>query len=278
VITWGEKLGVDLEIICVGNELLIGKVLNTNAQWIGKRATSLGIVVKRITVTADVVEEISLVICEVLARKPRFVVLTGGLGPTFDDLTLQGVARALGKKIVVNEEALKMVNEKYSLYAKSHGVSDFELTAPRLKMAMLPSGSVPVENSVGTAPGVQVEVDGVILVALPGVPSEMVAIFEDFMVPLLHKAAGDVCFCEKSIYVNNMMESVLAPLIDKVMHDNPLVYVKSHPKGEENKPHIELHLSTSGERSGNPQERLRLAADQFSGLIENFGGKVVSCS
>ena len=76
-----------MEIVCVGNELLIGKTLNTNAHWLARRATSLGIMVKRITVVADDVDEIAKVILEALKRKPRFIITTGGLGPTFDDKT-----------------------------------------------------------------------------------------------------------------------------------------------------------------------------------------------
>ncbi|MCJ7767212.1 molybdopterin-binding protein, partial [Candidatus Bathyarchaeota archaeon] len=79
-----------LEIVCVGNELLIGKTLNTNAHWLAKRATSLGVMVKRVTVILDEVDEVATVLREALNRKPRFIITTGGLGPTFDDKTLEG--------------------------------------------------------------------------------------------------------------------------------------------------------------------------------------------
>lgn len=264
----------DMEIVCVGNELLIGKVLNSNAQWLGKRATSLGIAVKRVTVCADEAKEIATVILEVLKRKPKFVITTGGLGPTFDDKTLQGIAEALHQKLAVDEEALRMVKEKYAEYAKTRNIDVGEMTAPRVKMATIPEGTKPILNPVGTAPGVRTDADGTVLVALPGVPAEMEAIFEASVVPLLQQASGDIGFYEKSIYADNIMESALAPLIDTVMHDNPLVYVKSHPRGRENKPHMELHFSTSGKKSEKPEERLQKAAAQLSGLIKMSGGKV----
>jgi molybdopterin-biosynthesis enzyme MoeA-like protein len=103
----------------------------------------------------------------------------------------------------------------------------------------------------------------------------MEAIFEASVVPLLRAAAGDMGFFELGLYVDNIMESVLAPLIDTVMHEHPLVYMKSHPKGRENNPHMELHLSTSGLLSENPQERLEKAAVQLSALMEKAGAKVV---
>jgi nicotinamide-nucleotide amidase len=267
-------MSVQMEIICVGNELLIGKTLNTNALWMAKRATSLGIVVKRITVVGDYVDEIAVATVEALQRKPRFMITTGGLGPTFDDKTLEGIAKALNRKLEVNEDALKMVREKYEAFAKEGRIEEVELTPPRVKMATLPEKAKPLLNPTGTAPGVMIEVDETFLMALPGVPSEMEAIFEDSIVPLLKKAGGNVMFFEASIFADNMMESTLAPLIDQTMHDSAYVYIKSHPKGEENMPHIELHFSTAAKDSKSAKDRLGKAIIQLSELIEKSGGKV----
>ncbi len=264
-----------LELICVGNELLIGKVVNTNASWMGKRATSLGTDVRRRTVCRDEILERVKVAREALARKPDFIVTSGGLGPTFDDMTLEGLASALDRKLTVNPEALEMVKAKYRKYTKTRIVPEGEMTPPRVKMATLPEGTMPILNPVGTAPGMRADIDGSVLIALPGVPKEMEAIFEASIVPLLRKAAGDIGFYELSIYADGIMESVLAPLIDKVMHANPQVYIKSHPKGRENLPHMELHLSTSGKLADNPEERLKKASVQLAGLIEKTGGIVV---
>ena len=265
---------VNIEIVCVGNELLIGKVVNTNASWLGKRATSLGLNVKRITIVADNVEEMATAFCEVLSRKPDFIITTGGLGPTFDDKTLQGIAKALGRSLEVNQEALQMVKNKYVAYALAKNMPEGEMTPPRIKMATIPQGTLPITNPVGTAPGIKAQIDQTTLVVLPGVPSEMEAIFEESIVPLLRKATGDTGFYELSIYVGHLMESVSAPLIDIIMHSNPLVYIKSHPKGKEGKPHIELHFSTSGKPAEKPYERLSKAADELSILIEKSSGKI----
>lgn len=263
-----------MEIICVGNELLIGKTLNTNAQWMAKRATTLGILVKRITIVSDNVDEIANIVKEALQRKTRFVITTGGLGPTFDDKTLEGIAKALNRKLKVNENALEMVRKKYEAHVKTGKLEKVELTPPRVKMATLPEDAEPLPNSIGTAPGVILRVERTILIALPGVPSEMEAIFNGSVVPLLKKEAGEVVFFEKSIYADNIMESTLAPLIDRVMHDNPYVYIKSHPRSEEEKPHIELHFSTTAKDSKNAEERVEKAIVQLSELIERTGGKL----
>ena len=263
-----------MEIVCVGNELLIGKTLNTNARWLAKRATTFGIMVKRITVVGDDVNEITSAVHEALTRKPRFIITTGGLGPTFDDKTLEGIAKALNCKLEVNEKALEMVREKYEAYFREGRMERVELTPPRVKMATLPERAEPLPNPVGTAPGVIIDMEGTFLIALPGVPPEMEAIFEESVAPLLKNEAGELTFFETSIHADGIMESALAPLINHVMHDNPYVYIKSHPKGEERKPHIEIHFSTTAKNSKTAKNRLGKAMIQLSELAQENGGKI----
>jgi nicotinamide-nucleotide amidase len=268
-------LTVKIEIICVGNELLIGKIKDTNAHYLAKQATQLGANVKRVTVIQDTVEEIASAICEAMARKPRFIITTGGLGPTFDDKTLQGIAKALNLELEVNPKALAMVEQKCIEYAKKRQLSmEIDLTPPRVKMATLPKKTEVVNNPIGTAPGVHVDVQGTALFALPGVPMEMEAIFNENIAPLIKQAVGCSVFCERSIFADNIMESRLAPLIDKVMTDNEGVYVKSHPIRTENKPHVELHLSITARQEQMPAEKLIKAAKELAILIEATGGSV----
>ena len=266
---------VDVEIICVGNELLIGKIKDTNANYLAKEITQLGAKVKRVTVIQDVVEEIAGCICEAIEREPRFIVTTGGLGPTFDDKTLQGIAKGLNRKLEVNPKALAMVKQKCIEYAKKRQLpTEIELTPPRVKMATLPVKTKVVNNPIGTAPGVRVDVKGTVLFALPGVPVEMEAIFNQTIVPLIKRAVGSVVFCERSIFVDNIMESRLAPLIDKVMNDNEGVYVKSHPMRSENRSHVELHLTIAASKVLKPGEKLLKAAKELASLIKENDGVV----
>ena len=269
---------VDLEIICAGNELLIGKVLNTNACWLGKQATNLGVNVKRVSVVQDLVDEVAKVICEALERKPEFIIITGGLGPTFDDKTLESLAKALNRKLEVNPKALAFVKEKIEEYTRKRGISTkIELTPPRVKMATLPEKTEPINNPVGTAPGVRVQLEETVLFALPGVPSEMEAIFTETIAPLLKQAVGDRVFCEKSLFLDNIAESSLAPLIDRVMIAHRGVYVKSHPmKAKNNQSHIEAHLTISAKAADKPMEMLEKAMRELAGLVEENGGKATS--
>ena len=197
------------------------------------------------------------------------------MGPTFDDKTLAGIAKALNRQLTVNTKALKMVKEKYQNYAKEKAAATVELTPPRTKMATLPEKAEPIPNPVGTAPGVRITLENTTLIVLPGVPSEMKAIFNESVAPLLKQATGKNAFYEKSIYADNIMESSLAPLIDKVMQDNHGVYVKSHPKGREGRPHMEIHLSTTADDAEEAEEKLRKAVVQLSGLVVEVGGSII---
>jgi len=269
-----SKAPAQVELICVGNELLIGKTLNTNAQWLAKRITSLGLSVRRITVVGDDLDEIASAIKESIQRRPAFIITTGGLGPTFDDKTLEGVAKAIGRKLEENSEALEMIKRKYRQYLVEGRIEKFEMTQYRIKMARLPEGAKPLPNPVGTAPGVLLEYEGVNLIMLPGVPQEMMAIFDESIVPLLRRVAGNLTFYEASLEVKGVAESDLAPLIDHVMHENPYVYIKSHPKISERTHRIELHFSTTSDEQNIARRRIEKAIMQISELIREKGGKI----
>jgi nicotinamide-nucleotide amidase len=265
---------VNVEIISIGNELLIGKIINTNAHWLATQTTNLGANVRRITVIQDNLAEIAAAINEAKARKPNFIITTGGLGPTFDDMTLQGIAEALGRKMEVNLFALEMVKQRCIEYAKKRGwPTDIELTPPRVKMANFPEKTQPLTNPTGTAPGLSTEIGGASLFALPGIPAEMEAIFTQTIAPLIKKAAGKGVFCQRSLLVEDIIESSLAPLIDQVMTDNKNVYIKSHPAmGTKSKPYTEIHMTTRTNEP-NPAAKLEKAAKEIAKLIEANGGK-----
>jgi len=263
-----------VEIVCVGNELLIGKTLNTNAQWLAKRITTLGLNVKRITIVGDDINEIANILTETLEREPLFILTTGGLGPTFDDKTLEGVSKALNSPLEIHEKALRMIEKKYQQYVEKGLVEKVELTSPRIKMATLPKGASPLPNPVGTAPGVLLKQKNTTIIALPGVPSEMKAIFDNEVAPLIKKASKGVTFYETSISVTGIMESDMAPLIDKTMHDNPYVYIKSHPYRGEGTAYLELHLSTTAKNSNTAKKHVSRALIQITDLIQAKGGKI----
>ena len=262
-----------VEIICIGNELLIGQIVNTNAQWLAKYITSLGGNVRRINTVGDSLDEISSTLRDSLFRKPTFIITTGGLGPTFDDKTLESMARALKRPLELNEEALAMVKEKYHQYEKTVK-KKIELTPARLKMATLPRGAIPLSNPAGTAPGILLESDSSKIVALPGVPREMKVVFEESVVPMIRDSVGNLFVYGRSLKVTGIIESEIAPLIDVTMHDNPYIYIKSHPKAPEPIPLIELYFTTTSKSQEEAKKLVEEAVKRVSPLIYEHGGKI----
>ena len=226
------------EIISIGNELLIGHTFDTNSHWIAKHLTRLGWTLERVTQLRDSLDSIKSGVRGSLKRNPSVLITIGGLGPTHDDMTLAGIARAIDKPMRLNKQALELVRDHYRRLE-----SKPRLTKYRTKMATLPQGSVPLPNPVGTAPGVKMQQSGTTLFSLPGVPSEMKAIFRASMIPYL-ESFHTTRPKEVEIRITGIIESALAPVLDQARKIYPRLYFKSHPRGRETgiRPLILLHI------------------------------------
>src|SRR5437867_1416276 len=181
--------GTRTEIVAVGRELLTGRTVDTNSAWIAARLTDLGAFVARIVAVDDDPAAIAREIAGPRERGVALVITTGGLGPTLDDRTLAGVAAALARRLVEHRAALAFVTRRYAELAAAMAVADAALTPPRRKMACLPEGAEPIDNPIGTAPGVFLFDGTQALLALPGVPAEMRAVF-DAALPRLRACLG----------------------------------------------------------------------------------------
>lgn len=262
-----------VEIVAVGNELLIGKTCDTNSNWLAQQITRLGGKLRRVTLAPDELEEISDVVAEALARKPDFLLTIGGLGPTYDDKTLQGVSLAIGRPLRLNEEALRMVEEKVRLLAEQGVLKRPWITPEREKMATLPEGSKPLSNPVGTAPGVLIRHGETTVICLPGVPSEMKAIFNLHVLGLMAERS-DLKYAEGSLLVERIPEPDLSPTIDIAAERFPQVYIKSHPKGEEAASRIELHVSAFAKTFEEAAGRIEEALEWLEAEVRKLGGTV----
>jgi len=237
---------VEVEVIAVGNELLLGDVLDTNSNWLCQRVTGLSGRVRRVVMVGDDLRAIAMEIEDALERKSDLIITTGGLGPTADDITLKAIAKATGHPLGVNLEALKMVKRRYEELAQEGYVADSTLTPSRRKMADFPQGATPIFNPVGTAPACTLSLEDTTLISLPGVPEELMGIWEGPLQPLLRQIFGEGYYQEKMIFVDCKDESLLAPILKKVTGAHPQVYIKSRAKvfGPEVK--IKVTLSSAG--------------------------------
>ncbi|NWG36561.1 molybdopterin-binding protein [Nitrososphaera sp.] len=258
-----------IEILCVGNELLSGITLNTNAHWLAGRIARAGGTVGRVTVVGDDLGAISSAVKESLARKPDLLIVTGGLGATYDDMTLEGVAMALGKKIAIDERAVQMLKNSY---ARRH--LHYRINKVRLKMATIPEGSTPIENTVGSAPSVMI---GNIF-CLPGVPAEMKAVFESRILPLVKEGVGRFVSKEVNYYARGVSEAMIAPALARIVRANGSheIYLKTHPKGYYKKtvPQIRVQLVCKGADAGKVKQKLDKISAQLRREIKRLGGRI----
>lgn len=216
-------------ILIIGNEIVDGIVLDTNGNWLAKRLRTLGIHIKEFMTIRDDISQISKAINRMIEDGCGLIFTSGGLGPTHDDKTLQGVAKAFNLNLELNTEALKIVERQYRYFYEKGFIKSPEITDPRRKMAILPKGAKPLDNRVGGAPGVLLEKDSCVIVSLPGVPRELKWIFENEVLPWL-KDRVKAAFYEEIVELSAVDESTLSPIIDQVMHEISGVYIKSMPE------------------------------------------------
>ena len=260
-------------MLAVGKELLIGRTLNTNAHWLGRRLALMGTMIKQMATVDDDLGEIREALRSSVSRHPDFIVVVGGLGPTPDDMTLKGIALGTGRRLVLSGEALRMVREHYA----GRGMAGIELTPARRKMATLPSHATPLVNRVGTAPGVRLEVAGSVVFCLPGVPSEMRSIFRRSVEPEIRSRVGTLSRAAVTLKFEGIYESAMAPLIARELRRNPGVYIKSHPRGvREGVSRIELDIVSVKEDEAEARKTSAGIAKEMMGAVEEAGGVVKS--
>jgi molybdenum cofactor synthesis domain-containing protein len=262
----GASLTTVIGVLVVGNEILDGIVLDTNSQWIINQLKILNLQVKRKATVRDEVPEVARALRRLVADGCNIVFTTGGLGPTHDDKTLNGVADAFDLPLELNDEALNIVTRQYRDLHDRGIIAMADLTKARRKMAVLPKSAKPLDNRVGGAPGVLLDVNGAQIICLPGVPGELMWIFENQLINLL-KQRVEGAFSEEIIYLPLRDESTLAPIIDDVMKEAPDVYIKSmvKPYGESG---IRLWVSGRGHSQAEVEERVKRVANLLVHLCE----------
>ena len=169
-------------MIFSGDELLRGDIVNTNQAYLGQRLLDLGIFATHAVSVADDLAAMAAAIREALSRHPEVLVLSGGLGPTDDDLTREATAEALGRPLELHNDLIEKIREKFA----SRG---FTMTDSNRKQALLPRGATAIPLS-GTAPGFMVEHEGTLIAALPGVPWELKEMWERTVEPRLDERGG----------------------------------------------------------------------------------------
>ena len=209
------------ELVFVGTELLLGDILNTNAQYLSRQLAAIGVSVLHQSVVGDNPDRLRQVLETAFSRADT-VLTTGGLGPTKDDLTKEVCADLFQKKLVLHDESLRRMKAYFD-------VKGVVMPKTNEKQAWMPEGAVIFENTNGTAPGCAMEQDGKRLLMLPGPPREMKAMFERSTLPYLRQFSDGV-ICSREIRTFGIGESSMAQTVSDLLDkENPTVapYAKS---------------------------------------------------
>jgi nicotinamide-nucleotide amidase len=238
---------VEVEIVTVGNELLLGETVDTNSPYLARRLAAVGARVTRVTVVGDDRARLAAALREARGRSNR-VITMGGLGPTRDDVTREVVAETLGRPLRLDPDQLKVVEGKFRRFG-------YETMPPsNQSQAMVPEGARVIPNAHGTAPGLVIEEEEFTLYVLPGVPHEMKAMVEDVVVPELAAAAGEGAGAVRSRVIRTVGigESALAERIDDVIADAAPIEVAFLPHLGQ----VDLRLTAAGLRDEESEERI----------------------
>lgn len=193
------------EIISIGDELLIGQVINTNSSWIGQELSLIGLPVHQITVISDNREHILTALHEA-EQRADVILITGGLGPTKDDITKQCLCEYFDTYLVFDETTYQNIKNLFKL-------RDYQVTGPNKKQAEIPANCRPITNKNGTAPGMWFEKNGKTFVSMPGVPFEMKPMMTDYILPALSYRSDIGAIVHKTILTQGVGESFLAATI-----------------------------------------------------------------
>lgn len=257
-----------VELLIIGNEILSGHTLDTNSQWLAQRLFELALPVNQIQVIEDKVELIATAIQESQSRNTTVLVTSGGLGPTFDDITAEGLAHAVGTTLALHPLALEMVTNRYKTLKSQNIVETEEITPARKKMALLPKGAIPLPNSVGSAPGIQFHFGQTQIYCLPGVPEELYAMFMTAVAPQIASLTNTVVL-QEIIQVPILDESKLAPLIDSVMTNKTGIYIKSLPRPYQSRKPLRVAITVNAKTKQKAKTQLEQVIKDLQDITQS---------
>lgn len=240
------------EIITIGDELLIGQTIDTNSAWIAHKLNLIGVDIIKIVSISDKKDEITKAL-DNAKQNAELVLITGGLGPTNDDITKKTLANYYGVKLVQNKEVLKHV-EGFAIKRK------LNMNERNVRQAEVPENCTILHNEIGTAPGMLFNDNNKIIISMPGVPFEMKELMNNNVIPLLKEKKNNLSIIHKIVLTQGISESKLAEVLEgwesKLPDELSLAYLPSPGI-------IKLRLTAKG---NNKQKLEKILQDQISKL------------
>lgn len=249
-----------VEFISVGTEILLGNIVNTNAAYLSEKCAELGLSCYYQSVVGDNEQRLTQAVMTAVKRSD-FVILSGGLGPTQDDLTKETAAKVLGKKLIMDEES----RQRIQLYFEKMGR---KIPDSNWKQAMVPEGSLVLVNDNGTAPGIIMEGENVHVILLPGPPAELIPMFEKDVVPYIRKLVPGVIYSQ-TVKICGIGESKAEEMV------RDLIEAQSNPTIAPYAKTGEVHLRVTA-KADNEKEAKKLLKPVVKELKSRFGSFIYS--
>lgn len=247
------------EIITIGDEILFGQITDTNTQWIGAELTNIGIRPVRKTSVGDIQEDIISALTEA-SQRADVIIVTGGLGPTKDDITKHTFCKYFGSELKINEDALALITEFFAKRGR-------EMTELNIQQASLPTNCTYIPNHWGTAPGMWFDENHVVYISLPGVPYEMKSLMEHAMLPRLKERFISNIIQHKIVRTIGIGESFLAETIEHWENALPahirLAYLPHFGQ-------VKLRLTATGNNQQVLDAELKHQVDSLIPLIKDY--------
>lgn len=245
-----------VELISVGTEILLGNIVNTNAAYLSEKCAQLGLSLYNQSVVGDNEERLTEVLKTAVLRSD-IVILSGGLGPTKDDLTKETAAKLFNRKLVEDKHTKQRIEDFFRTIGRA------EITENNWKQALIPEGSKVIDNANGTAPGLILEEGEKTVILLPGPPNEIVPMFENDIFPYLNQKQPEI-ICSQTVKICGMGESKVETMIQDLIEaqSNPTIapYAKTG----------EVHLRVTA-KAASEKEAKKLIKPVVKELKTRFG-------
>lgn len=227
-----------VELIAVGTEILLGNIVNTNTAFLAERCAGLGLSCFYQSVVGDNAERLTQTL-QMAVDRSDIVILSGGLGPTQDDLTKETAAKVLGRELVVDERAKEQIQTFFV-------TRNMEATDNNWKQAMVPQGAVVLYNANGTAPGIIIEDEKAKVILLPGPPNELVPMFEEQVVPYLMSNSTETIYSQ-TVKICGVGESKVETMVQDMIREqtNPTIA----PYAKTGEVHLRVTAKAENEKS-----------------------------
>lgn len=236
-------MDISAQVICIGNEIMLGHIANTNAQFISNKLAPIGI---RVSKHIDIPDDPEVIISSIRKAliESEIVILSGGLGPTVDDITLECIQKALNKKLILDKKIAGLIKAHFKR-------RNIKMPANNLRQALVPEGGIPIINKIGTAPGLIIPLTPAssrVLIAFPGVPFELYPMFENTALPYLKKYfPTNQLIKSRLIKITGLSESKVNEIIEDILKIGGNVQMGIYPYPEEI--HVKITVTEKNETS-----------------------------